>query len=135
MHPAIASSSISPYMWIVTGPTWTTPLCGEGIDASRVIGRRFCREPLVPASLEEDLKRQVRRTAAFHEIDRPVEIDVVTHCELGRLGRKIARPLERLDAPGLDQLGLVGDQFELCRSHRLSSPACYSVGRASRLSP
>ena len=34
MQTAIASSSISPYMWIVTGPTSKKPLSGEGIDAS-----------------------------------------------------------------------------------------------------
>ena len=24
-----------PYMWIVSGPMWTTPLCGEGMYPSR----------------------------------------------------------------------------------------------------
>ncbi len=33
MQTAIASSSISPYMWIVTGPISKKPLEGDGIDA------------------------------------------------------------------------------------------------------
>jgi hypothetical protein len=31
MQAAIASSSISPYMWIVSGPMSIVPLCGEGM--------------------------------------------------------------------------------------------------------
>src|SRR6476646_7605698 len=33
MQAAIASSSISPYMWMCSGPRSTTPLDGEGIEA------------------------------------------------------------------------------------------------------
>src|SRR3954471_7971746 len=33
-HAAIAISSITPYMWRVSGPTWKTPFGGEGIAAS-----------------------------------------------------------------------------------------------------
>ena len=37
MHAAIASSSISPYMWIVQRPEVDVPLCGEGMKA-RITG-------------------------------------------------------------------------------------------------
>ena len=30
----IATSSVSPYRWIVSGPRWTTPLDGEGMNPS-----------------------------------------------------------------------------------------------------
>ena len=33
MQTAIASSSISPYMWMSSGPTSKKPLDGEGMDA------------------------------------------------------------------------------------------------------
>ena len=33
MQTAIASSSISPYMWMSSGPTSKKPLDGEGIEA------------------------------------------------------------------------------------------------------
>jgi hypothetical protein len=33
MHAAIAISSVTPYMWIVNGPTWKTPCDGDGIEA------------------------------------------------------------------------------------------------------
>jgi len=39
MQAAIASSSISPYMWIVSGPRSIVPLCGEEIEASRDTGQ------------------------------------------------------------------------------------------------
>src|SRR4051794_25417201 len=52
---AIPSRSISPYMWIVSPPRWTTPVCGEPMDAIGVT-RPFCRDtgavrPLSAASL------------------------------------------------------------------------------------
>ena len=39
MQAAIASSSIRPYMWIVSGPRSIVPLCGEEIEASRDTGQ------------------------------------------------------------------------------------------------
>src|SRR5437763_14013359 len=46
---AIASSSSSPYMWIVSGPTSIVPLCGDGMYASNLTDRRFCPQPPEPA--------------------------------------------------------------------------------------
>src|SRR3954466_8755016 len=49
MQAAIASSSISPYMWIVSGPRSSVPLCGEGMKA-RLTRATFCPAPWTPAS-------------------------------------------------------------------------------------
>src|SRR5947207_341974 len=49
---AIASSSISPYMWIVTGPRSTVPLCGDGMYARiTATGWPFCPETPLPVRL------------------------------------------------------------------------------------
>jgi len=39
---AIAASSVSPYMWIVSGPSSIVPELGEGIDARRLTADAFC---------------------------------------------------------------------------------------------
>ena len=39
--PAMASRSMSPYMWIVNGPRSIVPLCGEGMYASKVTGQKI----------------------------------------------------------------------------------------------
>ena len=46
-----------------------------------------------------------------------MEVDVRPHRDLGRLGGQETRPLERLDPPSLDHLGLVGRKIEFCRRH------------------
>ncbi len=53
MAAAIASSSIRPYMWTVSGPRSIVPLCGEGIDA-RSTGSTFCPRALKPAPVARD---------------------------------------------------------------------------------
>src|SRR5205823_6552602 len=48
--PTIASSSIRPYRWIGRPKIWKTPLCGDGIEASRKFtGATFCRSGRKPA--------------------------------------------------------------------------------------
>jgi hypothetical protein len=34
---------MSPYMWIVNGPRSIVPLDGDGMNARKLTGRRFCR--------------------------------------------------------------------------------------------
>src|SRR6266508_7029635 len=75
---AIASSSMSPYMWIVNGPASIVPLDGEGMFARRVTGRkRILPTPPASCPLEQDLERQIRGAAAPRdEIDGDVQVDV-----------------------------------------------------------
>src|SRR5436190_3295382 len=50
MAATIASSSIRPYRWIGRPKIWKTPLCGDGIEASRKFtGATFCRSGRKPA--------------------------------------------------------------------------------------
>src|SRR5438552_3028370 len=105
MQAAIASSSISPYMWIVSGPMSTVPLCGEGIEASRVTRQRFCLHPRRPRPvyLKDDAQCQLDRAAGFEEVDRAVEVDVVPAGDLHRRVGGVAGALECLGPPGLDE--------------------------------
>ena len=41
MHAAMPASSISPYMWIVSGPRSRVPDEGEGIEARKDTGREI----------------------------------------------------------------------------------------------
>src|SRR5919198_6563743 len=113
---AMASSSISPYMWIVSGPTSIVPLCGEGMLARNVTGQKILPAAAGACLLEQDLQRQRRLAAARQELDRKVEVDVRPRRQLGRSGRTVARQFELLGPPGLDQLGLILNP-SLCRSH------------------
>src|SRR5438105_9935664 len=109
MHAAIASSRQSPYMWIVSGPTWRTPLWGEGIDAVRAGTGGFCparRASCFQTCLEQDSQRDVGRAARTDEVNRVVQIDVVPRRELLGSLAGIARTLQPLHAPRLDQLQL-----------------------------
>jgi transposase len=47
MHAAIPASSISPYMWIVTGPRSSVPEDGEGMEA-----RRLTAASILPAAAD-----------------------------------------------------------------------------------
>ena len=50
MQARIATSSVSPYMWIVKGPSPKAPESGEGIEAMRPVTRRgFCPAFAAPA--------------------------------------------------------------------------------------
>jgi hypothetical protein len=42
VQTAIATSSVNPYMWIVSGPISTVPELGEGIDARKLTADAFC---------------------------------------------------------------------------------------------
>src|SRR5919201_595086 len=66
MHAAIASSSVTPYIWIVNGPALYTPVGGEGIEASTAVTPPLCP----PLRLDEDLERELGRTAAVEQLDR-----------------------------------------------------------------
>src|SRR5919201_2125439 len=112
------ASSIRPYMWIVSGPAWTIPVCGEGMDASTA--------PILPQrALEQDAERELGRAALRDEIDREVEIDLGPPREHLRLRRVVAGARELLDAPALDPLALGLDRdFEICHRHQPSLRSC-----------
>src|ERR1700750_2998008 len=105
MQAAIASSSIRPYMWIVSGPTGIVPVCGEGMNA-RLTRATFCPRSLSPAPLDQDLDRRLVRAALLDEVDREVQVDVVPGCERDRVSRVVAGPDQLLRTPVLDALEL-----------------------------
>src|SRR6266508_560202 len=142
---AIASSSISPYMWIVNGPASIVPLEGDGMLARKVTGqeilpgraascprnadqwrgsggtgrfpqRQTRRQNGAKNGLEQDLQCQLCGAAATEQADRKVQVDVLPQSQLGRRLGAVAGHLELLGPPGLHQLGLVPD-FRLYRSH------------------
>src|SRR5689334_4336735 len=119
MQAAIATSSISPYMWIVSGPRSTVPLCGEGNAATGKVTRAILPAEAVARSLEQDPERQLGLAALLEQPDRHVQVDVRARGELGRVLRRVAGPLELLVPPALDplRLGLVVD-LDFCRRHR-----------------
>src|SRR5690348_11792021 len=102
-------------MWIVSGPTSTVPLCGDGIEASKVT-----RQRILPvgrkASSENDAEREFERTAAPEQVDRTMEIDVVPCSDLGRILGRVAGAFQFLGSPGLDQRVLV-DVTNFCGRH------------------
>src|SRR3954466_7958956 len=88
MQAAIASSSISPYMCRTSGPRSIVPECGDGIEAV-ITGPIFpdpgpVRPGEASAGLNQDRERHVGRAAALDEIDREVQVDVVTGGDLRR---------------------------------------------------
>src|SRR5256885_15307300 len=112
------ASSISPYMWIVSGPTSSVPLDGDGREARSRIGLRFCPSPRWPAAgpLGQDLHRELDAAPAAEEVDRVVQVDVVPQRQLEGLGGGVPRPLQLLGAPAVDPLALALD-LRLSRSH------------------
>src|SRR5919199_5003967 len=94
MHAAIASSSIRPYMWIVTGPRSIVPVCGEGIEA-RTTGGPFCPRAARPAARsDQDLDGQLVRAVQRHQLDRLVQVDVVTRSQGDCVRRRVTGPDE-----------------------------------------
>src|SRR5205085_5664253 len=88
MHAAMATSSVIPYACRWNGPRSTTPLCGEGMYASRgtrgiVPVRRFSRY------LEENAESHIVGAALADEVDREVQVDVVAGSELRGGDRRI----------------------------------------------
>src|SRR3954470_6267482 len=82
---AIASSSIRPYMWIVSGPRSIVPLCGDGIEA-RNTGSTFCPGMAMPA-LDQDVDCGLDRAALLEQLDGAVQVDVVPGGERDCVGR------------------------------------------------
>src|SRR5438876_2862053 len=130
MQAAIASSSISPYMWIVSGPRSIVPLCGEGIEASKVTGQGILPDALASCDLEEDPQGDVGGAAPLDQVGRAMEIDVVPDGDLGGCRRSVARPFECLGPPGLDQLGLLVRICFRSGHHSLSNLVFGREGRA-----
>src|SRR5215211_1680995 len=99
----MASSSISPYAWIESGPRSISPRDGDGMLR---IGIRGILAAAIRRS-EQDLQRQLGRAAVLDQLDRPVEVDVVPGRESGGRGGRVARALELGGAPALHPLQLV----------------------------
>src|SRR5215208_1318555 len=113
MQAAIATSSVRPYMWIVSGPRSSVPVPGEGMEA-RLTPATFCPRRATPASvcdLNQDVDGRLIGTALLDEFDREVQIDVVPGCERDGVARVEAGTDELLGAPVLDSLhlGVAGD--------------------------
>src|SRR4051794_25457022 len=121
MQAAIASSSISPYIWIVSGPRSSVPVCGEGMNA-RLTRATFCPPALTPASAtggsDQDVEGGLVRTALLDQRDREMEVDVVPRGERDRVARVVAGAHELLGPPVLDALRFrLGLDVEFRRSH------------------
>src|SRR5215210_8990590 len=119
MAAAIASSSIRPYMWIVSGPMSSVPVCGDGMEA--IIGATFCPGRMTPASaeaLDQDVERRLVRAARLDELDREVQVDVVPRRQRARVTPVVAGPDELLRAPALHALLLrLGNELDVRRRH------------------
>src|SRR5579862_4029392 len=78
MHAAMPSSSITPYMWSVSGPRLNVPLEGEGMEprTTPVTGTHCARRRGAPRELAQDPQSEVGRAAALDERDRLVQVDV-----------------------------------------------------------
>src|ERR671939_693960 len=108
MQAAIASSSIRPYMWIVSGPSSSVPVCGEGMKAW-LTWATFCPpvpRPAAPSRSDQDLDRRLVRTALLDQLDREVQVDVVTAGEGDGVTGVVAGADELLRAPVLDAIQL-----------------------------
>src|ERR1051325_8908666 len=114
MAAAMASSSIRPYMWTVTGPRSIVPVCGEGMDAG-VTGRTFCPRVKRPA-LDQDLDRELVGAAALDQLDGQVQVDVVPGRQRDGIARRVAGSDQLLGAPVLDALELGVDEDGEIRS-------------------
>ena len=105
MQAAMPASSISPYMWIVSGPSSSVPDDGDGMEARKVTAGILPRLS-DGARLEQDLERQLGCAAVAKQVDRVVEIDVGASREQRRRRRLVARTLELFGTPALDSLQL-----------------------------
>ena len=98
-------------MWIVSGPMSIVPVPGEGMEAMRL-----SMEPhsacLRDPCLEKNASSKLGGAAAFHELDRVMEIDVRSLGELDRLGHLESGPNQLRRTPA-------NDPFELSRKTKL----------------
>src|SRR5215510_2088625 len=107
-HAAIASRSISPYMWSTSGPRSIVPECGEGIEA--ITGRdsalRAGRLPQLAS--KQDAQRKIRGATALEQLDRDMKINVMSHRKSTSCARLVPGSLELFRSPPLDALHLGG---------------------------
>src|SRR5215212_7075164 len=99
---AIPSSSIRPYMWIVSGPSSSVPEDGEGIEARSGTGRGILPARLPRRwneRLEQDLQGELGLATAAEEIRRVMQVDIHPARQEHGGGSLVARPLELLGAP------------------------------------
>src|SRR3989442_1204515 len=79
---AIATRSMSPYMWIVNGPTSIVPLCGEGMFPRKNTGQGILPGREGACLLQQDLEREFRLAALPEQAHGDVQIDVLPHRQL-----------------------------------------------------
>src|SRR4029453_9629284 len=131
MQAAIATSSVRPYMWIVSGPRSSVPVPGEGMKA-RLTRATFCPGAPTPASasaLNQDVDSCLVGTALPDELDREVQVDVVPRGERDCVARVEAGPDELLGPPVLHALLLgLGSDVKFRRSHTSGIRPNGSVG-------
>ena len=79
MHAAMPSSSITPYMWSVSGPEAEGAVRRRRDVAEDEAGheRHCARAARRPSRSTEDADGELGRTAALDELDRLVEVDLV----------------------------------------------------------
>src|SRR4051812_34383449 len=129
MHAAMPSSSISPYMWIVSGPSETVPVWGDGIEArTPVTGSNSARARRRLLRLQQDAERELRRTALLEQCDGPVQVYLPRRRELGSRGGCVPRALQLARAPALDPLLLgLHVNFGLGRRHQAPPRRLYRM--------
>src|SRR4029453_13538700 len=127
MQAAIATSSVRPYMWIVSGPRSSVPVLGEGMKA-RLTRATFCPWPTRPArgnaldreelDLDQDVDGRLVRAAALDQLDCQMQVDIVPGGERHGVARVEAGPDELLGTPELDPLHLgLGGEINIRSSH------------------
>src|SRR5579871_1990287 len=129
MQAAMPTSSITPYMWSVSGPALKTPLEGDGMYA------RTAALTAAILPLDQDADREVRRAAALEQAERVVEVDVGAGGELERREVAVAGPLEGLRAPALHALRFRLDDLVNRRHHALHSRRSFIRKNARAGSP
>jgi hypothetical protein len=74
----------------------------------RKVSAELRREPSHRSfsGLQEDLERQVWRATALEQLDRGMQVNVVTHRKSACRARLVPCPLELFRTPPLDALGL-----------------------------
>ena len=120
-HAAIASSSISPYMWTVSGPRSSVPVCGEGIEA-RSHGATFCPRGATPA-----------RWAPDQDVDRRVGGQPCSTSSTAKCRSMSCRPASATASPGVKpaRIELLG--APAARRARSRSPRQHELPQQSSL--
>ena len=103
-------------MWTVSGPRSIVARSGEGIEA--ITARDSERADRGLLQLQQDAKSQIRGATALEQLDRGVEVNVVTHRKSACRTRLVPGTLELFRTPPLDALDLrLVDQGDVSCRH------------------